>query len=392
MLGVIGMVLVCQQRTGELTFSIPKLTATVQHQMSIQDGLMQNLQAEIAKPGAYSENAVDLARQVKTNARFWRTVQWAIFLAFTIGFAVKVPLFPLHTWLPLAHVESADRRQCAFGGRPAQARFVWFPSALCAARARRIAIDWRASHRRARMHRHCLRIALRQFAQHDVKKMVAYSSVAHMGFCVLGLFALNATGITGSLMQMINHGLSTGALFLLVGLLYERYHTRMMNDYGGMAAKLKMLAIAMIFICLSSVGMPFLNGFVGEMMVLAGVVDLNSTRGIWFGAIAAAGIVLGAWYLFTMLQKVFFGPFREPHHDPNDGPVRDLNLREIATVLPVMAACLFIGVFPQSLLDATKRDIAVVARIANDARARAEQSRKLTPEIEKILTHQSESR
>jgi NADH-quinone oxidoreductase subunit M len=167
----------------------------------------------------------------------------------------------------------------------------------------------------------------------------------------------------------------------------------MMGDYSGMAEKLKLLSLSMVFICLSSVGLPFLNGFIGEMMVLAGVMDLSRpTWGLWFAAIGAAGIVLGAWYLFTMLQRVFFGPLREPHHDPNHGPVTDLNLREMAIILPVIAACLWIGLNPQSLLDATKRDVAVVSRIADDARARSEQHKRLGPEIQKILTKRSESR
>jgi NADH-quinone oxidoreductase subunit M len=192
---------------------------------------------------------------------------------------------------------------------------------------------------------------------------------------------------------MVNHGLSTGGLFLLVGMLYERYHTRMMPDYGGMAARLKLLSLSMIVVCLSSVGMPFLNGFVGEMMVLAGVMDMPCpTCALWLGVIGAAGIVLGAWYLFTMLQKVFFGPLKEPHHDPNHGPVTDLNLRELATLVPVLAACLVIGIRPQPMIDAMKRDVAVVTRISDDARNRAEQSKKLTPTLERILESRDRSR
>ena len=204
--------------------------------------------------------------------------------------------------------------------------------------------------------------------------MVAYSSVAHLGFCVLGLFALNRAGIAGSVMQMINHGLSTGGLFLLVGMLYERYHTRMMPDYGGLAARLKLLALAMVFVCLSSVGIPFLNGFVGEMLVLGGVMDLNVSRGfrIAFGVAGAAGIVLGAWYLFTMLKNVFFGPLKEPHADPAHGPVGDLNLRELATLVPLVALCVLIGVYPQPMLDTIRRDVNVVSKICDDARVRSE--------------------
>ena len=396
LLSMIALVLVCQQRTSELTFSIPKLTATVQHQLAIQDGLMKNLDAELKKPGAdqgaYTKNVEELARQVDRDIKYWRTVQWAIFLALTVGFAVKVPLFPLHTWLPLAHVEAPTAGSVLLAGVLLKLGSYGFlrlclplvPDASLSIGMPLIGVLGSIG---------IVYGSMCAFAQSDIKKMVAYSSVAHMGFCVLGLFALNATGITGGLMQMVNHGLSTGGLFLIVGLMYERYHTRMMSDYSGIAAKLKLLSLSMVFICLSSVGLPFLNGFIGEMMVLAGVMDLSRhTWAIWFGAIGAAGIVLGAWYLFTMLQKVFFGPLHEPHHDPNEGPVADLNLREIAILFPVMAACLYIGVYPQSMLDATKRDIAVVSKIADDARARSEQTKKLAPEIEKILTTRSESR
>jgi NADH-quinone oxidoreductase subunit M len=192
-----------------------------------------------------------------------------------------------------------------------------------------------------------------------------------MGVCILGLFALNATGITGGLLQMINHGLSTGALFLIVGMLYERYHTRMIPEYGGMAGRLKLLSVAMVFVCLTSVGLPGLNGFVGEALVVAGTFDLQgaSVRGTTFAAVIAVSIVLGAWYLMTMLRDVFFGPLREPHHD---GPaVSDLNGRELAALVPIAVLCLFIGLCPQPVIEAARADVNVVAKIAERARARA---------------------
>jgi NADH-quinone oxidoreductase subunit M len=152
----------------------------------------------------------------------------------------------------------------------------------------------------------------------------------------------------------------------------------MMPDYGGLAGRLKLLALFMVFICLSSVGMPALNGFVGEMLVLGGVMSPNVSRAwSWtFGVAGAAGIVLGAWYLFTMLKNVFFGPLKEPHHDPNEGPVLDLDLRELATLVPVGVVCLAIGLYPQPMLDAAKRDIGVVSRICDQARDRAAASQK----------------
>src|SRR5262249_11805719 len=148
-------------------------------------------------------------------------------------------------------------------------------------------------------------------------------------FCMLGMFALNAVGISGSLLQMVNHGLSTGALFLLVGMLYERYHTRRLTDYGGMASRLHLLAVFMVFICLWRAGLPGLNGFIGEALVLFGAFNLQGSpvSGPLLAVLAATGIVLGAWYLLTMLQRVFFGPLKEPAHAEHE-PVRDLCFRE----------------------------------------------------------------
>ena len=147
-------------------------------------------------------------------------------------------------------------------------------------------------------------------AQRDIKKLVAYSSVAHLGFCMLGLFALNAAGISGGVLQMINHGLSTGALFLLVGMVYERYHTRQLDDLGGLAARLPLLACIMVFVAMSSIGLPGLNGFVGEVLSLAGMFRRITV----YAVLGTTGVVLGAWYLLTMIQHAFFGPLREPAH------------------------------------------------------------------------------
>src|SRR5262249_10895340 len=205
--------------------------------------------------------------------------------------------------------------------------------------------------------------ALCSLAQNDVKKLVAYSSVSHLGICMLGMFALNETGLGGSLIQMVNHGLSTGGLFLLVGMLYERYHTRQMAEYGGMAAKLKLLAVGMVFMCLSSAGLPGLNGFWGEVLSLMGIATVYRPNpatgqvpsfGPVFTAWGATGVFLGAWYLFTMLGRVFFGPLKEPHHEGHE-PVRDLNGRELAALVPIGLLCVALGVFPQPFFAAIDR-------------------------------------
>jgi NADH-quinone oxidoreductase subunit M len=197
---------------------------------------------------------------------------------------------------------------------------------------------------------------------------------------MLGMFALNLAGLSGSVLQMINHGLSTGALFLLVGMLYDRYHTRKMADYGGLAARLRLLAVFMVFIVLTSIGLPGLNGFVGEVLVLLGAFNLQQAAGRFpiLAAVATAGIVLGAWYLLTMLRRVFFGPVKEPASEEH-GPAGDLNLRELAALVPIAVVCVALGVYPQPVLNATRPDLKVVADILDGAHRQAEARQAAPP-------------
>ena len=201
-----------------------------------------------------------------------------------------------------------------------------------------------------------------------MKKMVAYSSVSHLGFCMLGMFALNEIGLTGSLLQMINHGLSTGALFLLVGMLYERYHTRKIDDYGGMATKLKLLAAFFVFITMSSIGLPGLNGFIGEVMVMMGAYGstVPTISGIVLGSLAATGVVLGAWYMLTLVRAIFFGTFKEPHHEGH--AIGDLNGREIGMLAAIGALCLFIGIYPQPLIQTAAPELRYVTSLAEQCK------------------------
>jgi NADH-quinone oxidoreductase subunit M len=203
--------------------------------------------------------------------------------------------------------------------------------------------------------------------------MIAYSSVSHLGFCMMGMFAFNPQGLAGSLLQMINHGLSTGALFLLIGMLYERYHTRQIGDYSGMAARLGLLATFMVFTCLTSIGLPFLNGFVGEALVFLGMIDVRPGLAV----VGTAGIVLGAWYLLTMLMKVFFGPLKEPEHGGH--AVGDLNGRELATLLPIAALCVLLGVYPQPVLDTSRADLQRVSRMLDQRRQRLDTEEAARP-------------
>jgi NADH-quinone oxidoreductase subunit M len=198
--------------------------------------------------------------------------------------------------------------------------------------------------------------ALCALAQDDIKKLVAYSSVSHLGFCMLGMFALDVEGVTGSVLQMVNHGLSTGMLFLLVGMFYERYHTRMLSELGGMANRLPLLAAFMVFACLSSAGLPGLNGFVGEVLILLGTFKVH----VAYATFAAVGIVLGAWYLFLMLRRGFFGPLREPEHMRSFG---DLKARELAALVPIVALCVCIGVYPRPMLDRIRPEVVALQQL-----------------------------
>lgn len=275
--------------------------------------------------------------------RLSMTEQWWVFLALMAGFAIKVPLFPFHTWLPLAHVEAPTAGSVILAGvllKIGTYGFLRFSMSMLPAASQHflglIAVLATIG---------IIYGALVALAQGDIKKLVAYSSVSHLGFCMLGLFALNIVGISGGVLQMVNHGLSTGALFALVGMLYERYHTREIRSLGGLARQLPVLTFFFVLITLSSIGLPGLNGFVGEFLVLVGMFQVNKV----FAAVAAVGIILGAFYMLWLVQRVFFGPLREPQHD--GGPVPDMNWREIAALAPIAAACLWIGLFPNFFLN-----------------------------------------
>ena len=299
---------------------------------------------------------VEIAKSLESNP-LSMPLQIALFCTISAGFAVKVPLVPFHTWLPLAHVEAPTAGSVLLAGillKLGTYGFLriclpFFPLACVSVGVPFVGI---------------LAIvgivygALGALVQQDIKKLVAYSSVSHLGFCMLGLFALNQQGITGGILQMINHGLSTGGLFLVVGMVYERYHTRQMTELGGLATRLPLLTCCMVFICLSSIGLPGLNGFVGEFLSLIGMFRLS-----WiFAAIGTTGVILGAWYLLTLLQKAFFGPLREPKHDHHH-PVADLSMREAFVLAPIMILCLYIGVRPQPLIATIEPDVTRIVRI-----------------------------
>lgn len=289
-------------------------------------------------------------------------VQMLIFLALSAGFLIKVPLFPFHTWLPLAHVEAPTAGSVLLAGVLLKLGTYGFfrlclpilPDACLNTGRPMIALLAVIG---------ILYGSFCALAQNDIKKLVAYSSVAHLGFCMLGLFALNVEGMTGSILQMVNHGLSTGALFCLVGMFYERYHTRLLTDLGGLASKLPRLGVAMVLISFASIGLPGLNGFVGEVLCLMGMYAVDPL----YAALGALGVVLGAWYLLGVLQKAFFGPVLEPHHGDHSGEhsaeIRDLDAREVIIIVPLAILCIYLGLFPQRTIELIRPDVEAVARL-----------------------------
>lgn len=293
-----------------------------------------------------------------------KSLQITLFLALSAGFLVKVPVFPFHTWLPLAHVEAPTAGSVLLAGVLLKLGTYGFLR-MCLPMFPLACVEIGLPIIGLLSVIGIIYGSLCALAQRDIKKLVAYSSVAHLGFCMVGLFALNTEGLTGSVLQMINHGLSTGALFLIVGMVYERYHTRMLDDIGGLATRLPLIACSMVFISMSSIGLPGLNGFVGEFLSLAGMFRQDPL----YAALATTGVVLGAWYLLTAVQHAFFGRLREPHVHHGDGhhgghdEIVDLKPREFVALAPLAALCLWIGVQPSSLIELIQPDIASVAAV-----------------------------
>jgi NADH-quinone oxidoreductase subunit M len=290
------------------------------------------------------------------------TEQGWILLALLAGFAVKIPVFPVHTWLPLAHTEAPTAGSVILAGVLLKLgtfgvyRFVlpMVPEAVVAW-APAIAILAIIG---------ILYAALICWVQDDVKKLIAYSSVSHLGFCVLGLVALNPIALEGAVLYMINHGLSTGALFFLIGMMYERYHTRDMNMVGGLAKSMPVWSFFMVFFVLSSVGLPGLNGFVSEFMCLLGTFVSTADAGLWpgvlgpnYAVVAALGMVLAAMYLLIMVGKIVFGSLKEPDSTDRGSLPVDLSLREIGILAPLAALCIWIGVQPTVLTDAMRGSV-----------------------------------
>ncbi len=268
-------------------------------------------------------------------------IQTWLFLAFAAAFAIKVPMWPLHSWLPDAHVEAPTAGSVILAGvllKMGTYGFLRFNLPLFPEASIRFA-PWMALLAVIGI----LYGAAVSYPQRDVKKLVAYSSVSHLGFVMLGLFALNPLGIQGGILQMVNHGLSTGALFLIVGMIYERRHTRDMEAFGGLWKVMPVYAVLTLIVALSSMGLPGLNGFVGEFTILLGAFGSDSIGTAWYAALGALGVILAAIYMLYMFQKMFLGPLDK---DENQR-LSDLSWREIITLAPVIVLIFWIGLYPK---------------------------------------------
>jgi NADH-quinone oxidoreductase subunit M len=282
-------------------------------------------------------------------------LQWWVFIAFFLGFAIKVPMFPFHTWLPDAHTDAPTAGSVILAAvllKMGTYGFIRFSLPILPDATRTftplvaflciVGIVYGA---------------LVALAQKDWKRLVAYSSVSHMAMVMLGMFALNPVGITGSIVQQLNHGISTGALFLLVGVVYERRHTREISEYGGLSKVMPIYAAVFLFMTMSSIGLPTLNGFIGEFLILQGAF-LHS---IMWAAFAASGVVLGAAYMLYLYQRTMFGKVENPKNEK----LPDLSLREFATFAPLIVLAVWIGLYPKPFLDRLQTSVQhVVLRVS----------------------------
>jgi len=364
LIGVIGVVLTNPNpETGQITFSLPDLMGNVQYWLT------------------KAHNAA-LAGKPEALAELHRTQFW-LFLAMMAGFMVKVPIWPFHTWLPGAYGEAPTgvtillssllAKLGTFGmlrfvlplvpdaaimyGLPVVGSFAAFGivyAALCA------------------------------YDQKDIKLTIAYSSVSHLGFLVLAIFAFNTEGLSGAVLHMVNHGLSTGAMFALLGFLLDRYRTTQVSQFGGLMGRFPNYAVLAFVLCLASIGLPGLNNFVSEMLMLAGLFDTQNSgvHGLGLAVVAAFGILLSAWYMLTMLQKVFFNAAKEPETVVPGVAPPDVNRREFFAFGSLAGLCLLLGIFPQVLLDPIRSDVRKLNTLGIHARARVDGVKIPVPQLE----------
>src|SRR6202161_3499501 len=324
------------------------------------------------------------APQIYSDPAYGPTIATLLFFAFFFAFAIKVPMFPFHTWLPDAHVEAPTAGSVILAGvllkmgtygfirfsLPFFPNLMWNPATFLHLTVR----GWMIT----------LSIiaiiygALVSLMQKDMKKLVAYSSVSHLGFCTLGIFALNSAGLSGSVLQQINHGISTGALFLIVGILYERRHTREISEYGGISNVMPVYATITMIMFLSSMGLPLLNVFAGEFAILQGTFMENWRWGAW----AVPGVVLAAAYLLWLYQRVFFGTVTNPKNEK----LHDLTPREVLTFVPLLIMAFWIGLYPKPFFQILEQPVNQIVQNVRAPQAGGPVNAAVQPALEPVTT------
>jgi len=330
-----------------------------------------------SSPHVYTFSIPELyktAPLIYSDPAYGPTIATLLFFAFFFAFAIKVPMFPFHTWLPDAHVEAPTAGSVILAGvllKMGTYGFIrfslpFFPDVLMHTKVR----GWMIT----------LSIiaiiygALVSLMQKDMKKLVAYSSVSHLGFCTLGIFALNSAGLSGSVLQQVNHGISTGALFLIVGILYERRHTREIAEYGGISNVMPVYATITMIMFLSSMGLPLLNGFVGEFTILQGAFMEKWQWGAW----AVPGVVLAAAYLLWLYQRVFFGTVTNPKNEK----LHDLTPREVLTFVPLLIMTFWIGLYPKPFFQILEQPVNQIVQNVRNPQAGGAVNAALPPSIQ----------
>ncbi|MFQ3651322.1 MAG: NADH-quinone oxidoreductase subunit M [Gemmataceae bacterium] len=347
LLGLLMIVLICFGQTQTLTFSIPELVRTV---------------SDLSRQDSYS-----------------LSLQTWVFLALSAGFAVKVPVFPLHTWQPFVYTEAPTAGNALLAGIILKLGCYGFlrlaiplaPDAAWTVGLPLLTMLGAVS---------VVYGAFAAYGQSDIKTLLAYSSFSHLGLVMLGMFSLNVVGLQGSLVHMINHGLYTALLFLLVGMMIDRYQIRKIAAFSGMASRMPCFAALLVFAALASVGLPLLNGFVGEFLCLVGIYRYEASQGRTIlpllTVLGASGMVLGAWYLMTVLRRVLFGLVQEPQPEPDAvSAVGDLRPREWSLLAPLVLLCVVMGVYPAPVLKSTEPEIKRIGLLMQQAQERAKMPR-----------------
>lgn len=360
-------------KAGPITFSIPVLMQNVSMWDSMAYHSVDHAESRLSKatPSGRAAAEKELA-DARESHRQRRAAQFWIFLALMAGFAVKIPIVPFHTWLPAAYGEAPLAVTMVFSAILAKLGtfgILRIVIPLCPEMCVLYGLPWFGTLGAIGI----VYAAFCAYAQRDLKLLAAYSSVSHLGFLVIGLFALNREGLSGATLHMVNHGLTAGALFALLAFLSRRYRTLDANQYGGLWAKYPRFAFYFIVIALASVGLPGLCNFVSEMLMLAGLFDVRNVKiaGYGLAVVAAVGVLLSSWYTFTVLRRVFFGAVHEPPPaTEGTAPTGDVHPREVIPLAALAALCLGIGLFPQPLLDVISPDTRRLAGILDRARNR----------------------